>query len=116
MAGRGCGRLLCRMGRHDVSEGVDHQVVGLLDTTAADNPRLGFVLADTADYLARCASAGKRASVHCVRAENRTPAVAAAYLIRSQGWNLMKRSTGSRTSPDPDRVLPEAGLRTLVAP
>ena len=38
----------------------------------------GFVLADTADYLARCASAGKRVFVHCVRAENRTPAVAAA--------------------------------------
>ena len=48
---------LCRMGRLDVPGGIDHQVIGLLDTNAARQPEPGFVLADTADYLA---GAGRR--------------------------------------------------------
>ncbi len=76
---------LCRMGRRDVPEGIEHQVVGLLDTDVADNPNLAFVLVDTADFVADCAAQGKRVFVHCVQAQNRTPAVAAAYLIRSRG-------------------------------
>jgi ADP-ribosyl-[dinitrogen reductase] hydrolase len=68
---------LCRMGRHDVPESVDHQVVGLLDTDITDNPNLAFVLADTADFVAGCAARGKRVFVHCVQAQNRTPAIAA---------------------------------------
>jgi len=74
---------LCRMGRSDVPEGVEHHVIGLLDTNREDNPNLEFVLADTADFLARCVDERKRVFVHCVRAENRTPAVASAYLIRT---------------------------------
>jgi protein-tyrosine phosphatase len=107
---------LCRMGRHDVPDGIEHQVIGLLDTTAADNPNLGFVLADTADYVARCAAAGKRVFVHRVRAENRTPAVAAAYLMRTQGLDAdaaidrVEMLTRSR----PQSFL-TAGLRELAA-
>jgi ADP-ribosyl-[dinitrogen reductase] hydrolase len=78
---------LCRMGRHDVPESVDHQVVGLLDTDITDNPNLAFVLADTADFVAGCAARGKRVFVHCVQAQNRTPAIAAAYLIRGHGMD-----------------------------
>jgi hypothetical protein len=76
---------LCRMGRLDVPRTIEHQVIGLLDTRLEDNPNLGFLLADTADYLAQRADEGKRVFVHCVRAENRTPAVAAAYLVRATG-------------------------------
>lgn len=106
---------LCRMGRSDVPDAVEHQVVGLLDTNAADNPNLGLVLADTADHLARCVAERKRVFVHCVRAENRTPAVAAAYLIRTRGMEAgaaidrVQALTGSR----PQAFL-AAGLRALA--
>lgn len=76
---------LCRMGRADVPPEVEHHVVALLDSDLEDNPNLGFVLTDTADFLARCASEGRRVFVHCVQAQNRTPAVAAAYLVHSRG-------------------------------
>jgi ADP-ribosyl-[dinitrogen reductase] hydrolase len=78
---------LCRMGRLDVPEGIDHQVVGLLDTDVTDNPNLTFVLADTADFVVGCAAQGKRVFVHCVQAQNRTPAIAAAYLVRGHGMD-----------------------------
>ena len=78
---------LCRMGQVDVPPPVEHHVIGLLDTDAEDNPNLGFVLADTADFLARCAAERRRVFVHCVQAENRTPTVAAAYLVRSRGYH-----------------------------
>jgi protein-tyrosine phosphatase len=72
---------LCRMGTADVPAGVEHLTVALLDTTAEDNPNLSFVLADTARTVAELLDEGRRVFVHCVAAENRTPAVAAAYLI-----------------------------------
>jgi ADP-ribosyl-[dinitrogen reductase] hydrolase len=76
---------LCRMGRFDVPADIEHQVIGLLDTTSADNPNLDFVLADTADFMTQCAKDQRRVFVHCVQAQNRTPAVASAYLVRSRG-------------------------------
>ena len=76
---------LCRMGRADVPAGVEHQVIGLLDTTLADNPNVGFVLDDTAAYVADQVASGRTVFLHCVQAHNRTPAVAAAYLMRTQG-------------------------------
>lgn len=75
----------CRMGRLDVPDVVEHQVIGLIDTDAGDNPNVGFVLADTAAYLVGQVGAGHSVFLHCVQAQNRTPAVAAAYLKRSQG-------------------------------
>ncbi len=93
------------MGRRDVPEGIEHQVVGLLDTDVADNPNLAFVLVDTADFVADCAAQGKRVFVHCVQAQNRTPAVAAAYLIRSRGMypnvalDRAEELTGRRPQP-----------------
>lgn len=93
---------LCRMGSADVPGPVEHHVVGLLDTTAADNPNLDFVLADTAEFVATCAAEGKRVFLHCVQAQNRTPAVAAAYLMRTKGIDARaalaeaERATGTR--------------------
>ena len=76
---------LCRMGRSDVPDHLEHHVVGLIDTNRADNPNLEFVLTDTADFIADRIAAGKRVFVHCVMAQNRTPAIAAAYLVRALG-------------------------------
>jgi ADP-ribosyl-[dinitrogen reductase] hydrolase len=76
---------LCRMGTNDVPADVEHHVIGLLDTDAHDNPNLDFVLADTADLVATLAGENKQVFVHCVEAQNRTPALAAAYLVRHDG-------------------------------
>ena len=73
---------LCRMGTKDVPADVEHQVVGLIDTDAADNPNLAFLLADTADFIATRVAQGRSVYAHCVAADNRAPAVAAAYLAR----------------------------------
>jgi protein-tyrosine phosphatase len=43
------------------------------------------VLTDTADFVADSVASGKRVLVHCVMAQNRTPAIAAAYLVRTHG-------------------------------
>ena len=105
---------LCRMGRIDVPDHVEHHVVALIDTSNADNPNLEFVLTDTVDFVSDCASSGKRVFVHCVKAENRTPAIAAAYLARSQGeepgnaLQHVERLIGSR----PQQFLVE-GIMTL---
>ncbi len=72
---------LCRMGTSDIPDGVEHLTVPLIDTTRADNPNLAFVLADTGRTVAALTDAGERVFVHCVASENRTPAIAAAYLM-----------------------------------
>ena len=79
---------LCRMGTEDVPVGVEHEVIGLIDTTPEDNPNLVAVLEDTADFIATRVTEGKSVYVHCVRAENRTPGVAAAYLARHGGMSV----------------------------
>jgi ADP-ribosyl-[dinitrogen reductase] hydrolase len=72
---------LCRMGTSDIPDDVEHLTVALIDTTLADNPNLAFVLADTARTVASLTDAGERVFVHCVAGENRTPTIAAAYLM-----------------------------------
>lgn len=76
---------LCRMGTKDIPERTEHRVIGLIDGGPFDNPNLAFVLADTADFIASRAAAGHKVYVHCVAAQNRTPAVAAAFLARHYG-------------------------------
>jgi protein-tyrosine phosphatase len=78
---------LCRMGTHDVPVDVEHHTIGLIDSNAAENPNLVFVLRDTAATIDELVRAGQRVFVHCVAAENRTPAIAAAYLM-SRGASL----------------------------
>ena len=72
---------LCRMGTTDVPDSAEHLTVPLIDSTADDNPNLAFVLADTARTVLALADAGERVFVHCVASENRTPTIAAGYLM-----------------------------------
>lgn len=76
---------LCRMGTADVPADVEHHVLGLLDTTAEENPNVVHLLADLVDTLASMVREGRRPYVHCVAAANRTPTVAAAWLHRHHG-------------------------------
>ena len=92
---------LCRMGTSDIPDGVEHLTVPLIDTTLADNPNLAFVLADTARMVAELANSGERMFVHCVASENRTPTIAAAYLMargsdRSAALARMEAEFGRR--------------------
>lgn len=106
---------LCRMGRKDLPDHVEHHVVGLIDSSRADNPNLEFVLADTADFITDCVAAGKRVFVHCVMAQNRTPALAAAYLVRARSVDprgALQRA-GRAIGSDPQAVLAQ-GVMNLT--
>ena len=96
---------LCRMGTRDLPEDHEHVVIGLIDTVAEDNPNLSFVLADTVDFVASQAEKGRKVYVHCFKAQNRTPAVAATYLVRRQGMSvdaaLDAVHRGPRSQPQP---------------
>ncbi len=89
---------LCRIG-HKQRRGDEHHEVWLIDSTdPTDNIDLPFVLADTADAVAALRCEGRVVFVHCVRAERRTPAVAATWLHRHHGMDLSeaKRHVASR--------------------
>ena len=75
---------LCRMGSEPV--GPAHFDVRLLDEASpAANPHLDFMLDDTARLISTLRDADKTVYLHCVRAESRTPTVAAAYLAHRLG-------------------------------
>ncbi len=77
---------LCRMGTDEGREVDEHHEVWLVDSTdPKDNPNLAFVLKDLAEWITDRRDDGKTIFVHCVRAENRTPTVAAAYLAETLG-------------------------------
>jgi hypothetical protein len=95
---------LCRMGTDDVPAGVEHHVVGLLDTTAEENPNLVLVLTDTTDGIASLLEQGRDVYVHCVAAENRTPTVAASWLCRHHGMDpveALELATARLNEPKP---------------
>jgi ADP-ribosylglycohydrolase len=71
---------LCRMGRADLTgrRALDVRLVDEDDPAA--NPNLDFVLQDLARAIIVWRAAGNTVLIHCVMAERRTPAVAAAYL------------------------------------
>ena len=76
----------CAGSAPDPPAGVEADEVWLIDSPdAADNPNLDFVLADLADAITRFQDEGKTVFLHCVAGENRTPAAAAAYLVRRFG-------------------------------
>lgn len=79
---------LCRVGRRTpapVAPG-DHVSVWLIDSADSDaNPNLDFVLADATDAVAALRADGRTVLLHCVAAQSRTPAVAAAYSVRHLG-------------------------------
>jgi ADP-ribosylglycohydrolase/predicted protein tyrosine phosphatase len=79
---------LCRVGRRTPAavSPADHVTVWLVDSSGADvNPNLDFVLADAADAVAALRNEGRTVLLHCVAAQSRTPAVAAAYAVRHLG-------------------------------
>jgi protein-tyrosine phosphatase len=79
---------LRRVGRQDVPAGIEHHEVWLMDQAdPQQNPNLDWILSALASQMCRWRDEGCRVFVHCVRAESRTPAVAAAYLARSLGIN-----------------------------
>lgn len=86
LADHGCDAVvsLCRIGAEDlVIAGVpdgDHIQMRLIDSEHPDeNPHVEFVLRDAAQAVKTLRDEGMTVFVHCVRAEQRTPAVALAY-------------------------------------
>ena len=77
--------LLPAVGRRQI-HAPERVEVRLLDEDSPEaNPNLDFLLADLAEAITTWRDAGKRVLVHCVQAERRTPAVAAAYLASRLG-------------------------------
>jgi len=73
---------LCRIGTGQ-RRGEQHHQVWLMDND--HNADLPFVLSDTADAVETLRQETGQVFVHCVRAESRTPTVAAAWLVRHRG-------------------------------
>jgi ADP-ribosyl-[dinitrogen reductase] hydrolase len=76
---------LCRLGVDDVpSVGVaDHATFWVVDSfDAGDNAHPDFVLREAAAAVEHYRAEGKTVLLHCVRAESRTPTVAALYGAR----------------------------------
>ncbi|HMK98385.1 MAG TPA: hypothetical protein VK425_12610, partial [Acidimicrobiales bacterium] len=78
----------------------------------ADNPNIDFILVDLARSIMSWRDDGKKVVLHCVQAERRTPAVAAAYLGERLGvsgdeaWGRVARQLPTaRRNPVFDAVL-----------
>jgi len=71
---------LCRMGTLDVTAPERHEIWLIDENDPCANPNLDFILEDTAGFIAARRAVGQTVFLHCVRAESRTPVVAAAYL------------------------------------
>jgi hypothetical protein len=100
---------LCRIGRAQ-RRGPEHHEVWLVDRESlVANADLAAVLADTADAIAQLRSEGRRVFVHCVMCQSRTPAVAAAWLIRQHRLDADDADAMVR-SVVPDAA-PNRGLR-----
>ncbi len=98
---------LCRVGTDDVREAGEAHEIWLLDEVPPeDNPNLDFILDDLATEVGRIRDEGKTVFIHCVRAESRTPTVAAAYLIdrfgvpADEAVEEVTRTLGSSASPN----------------
>ncbi|QWC84575.1 ADP-ribosylglycohydrolase family protein [Nocardioidaceae bacterium] len=73
---------MCRVGREqtcfdEATEVIESRLIDSEDP--ADNPHLGFLLADAADAVRGLRAEGKTVLLHCVAAHQRTPSVAVAY-------------------------------------
>ena len=96
---------LCRLGTLDVP-GVspeDHATFWVVDSAVEDdNAHAAFVLREAAAAVEHFRAEGKTVLLHCVRAESRTPTVAALYGARAAGISAMDALA------DLQRVLPGA--------
>jgi ADP-ribosyl-[dinitrogen reductase] hydrolase len=101
---------LCRLGTADVP-GVapeDHATFWVVDSPAEDdNAHAAFVLRDAATAVEQFRAEGKTVLLHCVRAESRTPTVAALYSARRAGITPLEALKDLR------RVLPGANPNPL---
>ena len=73
---------LCRLGTLDVPDAAseDHATFWIVDSAVeGDNAHTAFVLREAAAAVERYRAEGKTVLLHCVRAESRTPTVAALY-------------------------------------
>jgi protein-tyrosine phosphatase len=101
---------LCRLGTLDVSAVVaeDHATFWIIDSPVEnDNAHAAFVLRDAAAAVERYRAEGKTVLLHCVRAESRTPTVAALYGARVAGIPPLEALQDVR------RVLPGANPNPL---
>ncbi len=104
---------LCRTGTSDIREGAEHFEVWLIDEAdPGHNPNLEFILRDVATTVAQCRDEGKSVLLHCVRAESRTPTVAAAYLCERLA--LTAEDALGRVSEVLPRMNPNAGFRAAL--
>lgn len=94
---------LCRLGTEDIP-GVapaDHATFWVIDSfDAGDNAHPDFVLREAAAAVERYRAQGKTVLLHCVRAESRTPTVAALYGAKAAGISPLQALSDLR------RVLP----------
>ena len=70
---------LCRYGAQQVPADLAHVAFRLIDTDAADNPNLDFVIDDAARTVRQLREEGRTVLLHCVAGRSRTPTVAARY-------------------------------------
>jgi hypothetical protein len=102
---------LCRMGCTQLAapSWVEIRLLDLDD--AADNPNLDFMFRDLAQAMVRWRRDGKTVLLHCVQAERRTPAVAAAYLAERLGISgdqALRRVRAQLSGMRPNRAFTEA--------
>ncbi|MCQ6269105.1 ADP-ribosylglycohydrolase family protein [Pseudarthrobacter sp. R1] len=113
---------LCRLGTLDVP-GVaaeDHATFWVVDSAVEDdNAHPAFVLEEAGCAVERYRAEGKTVLLHCVRAESRTPTVAALYGARVAGISAMEALgdlkrvlPGARPNPVFMRVLRNSGVGT----
>lgn len=76
---------LCRVGQTTPAAKKRVELMLLDSDDPKANPNLDFVLSDLAAAISGWRDSGKSVLVHCVQAERRTPAVAAAYLAQRLG-------------------------------
>ncbi|MBT2519785.1 ADP-ribosylglycohydrolase family protein [Arthrobacter sp. ISL-28] len=101
---------LCRLGIDDVPgvDVADHATFWVIDSyDAGDNAHPDFVLREAAAAVERYRAEGKTVLLHCVRAESRTPTVAALY------GAMVADLSPLRALEDVRRVLPGAQPNAL---
>ncbi len=105
---------LCRVGNEDVRDDAERHEMWLLDEAAPeDNPNLDLILEDLAEEIGRRRDEGQTVFIHCVRAESRTPTVAASYLMCRFGLTAEQALAEVRETLGP-RVAPNPGFRDAL--
>lgn len=91
---------LCRLGTLDVPAvaAENHATFWVVDSAVEeDNADAGFVLREAAAAVERYRAEGKTVLLHCVRAESRTPTVAALYGASVAGVSPLEALAAVRT-------------------